>query len=97
MLIMDVGGTDANAEFAQIADFKAIYPTSHVVALADRCRSTDIVSAFRAGADGYLTKVAAYDTFIKALELVMLGHTVLPAETSAFIQDIRHDPKYDSA
>jgi two-component system nitrate/nitrite response regulator NarL len=97
LLILDVGGTDANAEFAQIADFKAIYPTSHVVALADHCRSTDIVSAFRAGADGYLTKVAAYDTFIKALELVVLGHTVLPAETSAFIQDIRHDLKYDSA
>jgi two-component system nitrate/nitrite response regulator NarL len=90
---MDVGGTDADAEFAQIADFKAIYPTSHVVVLADHCRSTDIVSAFRAGADAYLTKVAAYETFVKALELVMLGQTVLPAETSKFIQDIRHGLK----
>lgn len=96
LLIIDVGGTDADAEFAQIAEFKAIYPTSHVVALADHCLSTDIVSAFRAGADGYLTKVAAYDTFIKALELVMLGQTVLPAETSTFIQDIRHGPKHDA-
>ncbi|WP_287329884.1 LuxR C-terminal-related transcriptional regulator [Mesorhizobium sp.] len=96
LLIIDVGGTDADAEFAQIAEFKAIYPTSHVVALADHCLSTDIVSAFRAGADGYLTKVAAYDTFIKALELVMLGQTVLPAETSMFIQDIRHGPKHDA-
>ncbi|MES0217226.1 response regulator transcription factor [Mesorhizobium sp. C280B] len=95
LLIMDVGGTDVDAGFAQIADFKAVYPTSHVVALADHCRSTDIVSAFRAGADGYLTKVAAYDTFIKALELVMLGQTVLPAETSTFIQDIRHGLKHD--
>jgi DNA-binding NarL/FixJ family response regulator len=96
LLIIDVGGTDADAEFAQIAEFKAIFPTSHVVALADHCLSTDIVSAFRAGADGYLTKVAAYDTFIKALELVMLGQTVLPAETSTFIQDIRHGPKHDA-
>ncbi|RUU48678.1 response regulator transcription factor [Mesorhizobium sp. M6A.T.Ca.TU.002.02.2.1] len=96
LLIIDVGGTDAGAEFAQIAEFKAIYPTSHVVALADHCRSTDIVSAFRAGADGYLIKVAAYDTFIKALELVMLGQTVLPAETSTAIQDIRHDLKPDA-
>ncbi|WP_287053193.1 response regulator transcription factor [Mesorhizobium sp.] len=96
LLIIDVGGTDADAEFAQIAEFKAIYPTSHVVALADHCLSTDIVSAFRAGADGYLTKVAAYDTFIKTLELVMLGQTVLPAETSTFIQDIRHGPKHDA-
>ncbi|TIT03319.1 MAG: response regulator transcription factor [Mesorhizobium sp.] len=96
LLIIDVGGTDADAEFAQIAEFKAIYPTSHVVALADHCRSTDIVSAFHAGADGYLTKVAAHDTFIKALELVMLGQTVLPAETSTSIQDIRHGLKHDA-
>ncbi len=93
LLIMDVGGTDADADFAQIADFKAIYPTCHVVVLADRGRSTDIVSALRAGADAFLTKIAAYETFIKALELVMLGQTVLPAETSKFIQDIRHDLK----
>ena len=96
LLIMDVGGTDADAKFAQIADFKAIYPTSHVVALADHCRSSDLVLAFRAGADAYLTKVAAYGTFIKALELVMLGQTVVPAETLTFIQDMRHGLKYDT-
>lgn len=95
LLIMDVDGTDADAAFAQISEFKAIYPTSHVVALADHCRPNDIVSALRAGADAYLTKVAAHDTFIKALELVMLGQTILPAETSTFIQDIRHSLKYD--
>jgi DNA-binding NarL/FixJ family response regulator len=97
LLIMDVGGAGADAEFAQIADFKAIYPTSRVVALADHGRSTDIVSAFRAGADGYLTKIAAYDTFIKALELVMLGQMVLPAETSTLIKDIRRDMEYVSS
>ncbi|MER9894185.1 response regulator transcription factor [Mesorhizobium sp. M0119] len=96
LLIIDVGDTDADAEFAQIANFKAIYPTSRVVALADHCRTTNIVSAFRAGANGYLTKVAAYDTFIKALELVMLGQTVLPAETSTAIQDIRQDLKNEA-
>lgn len=96
LLIMDVDGTDADAGFAQISEFKGIYPTSHVVALADHCRPNDIVSALRAGADAYLTKVAAHDTFIKALELVMLGQTVLPAETSTFIQDIRHGLQYDA-
>ncbi|MER8911627.1 response regulator transcription factor [Mesorhizobium sp. M0854] len=95
LLIMDVDRIDADAGFAQISEFKGIYPTSHVVALADHCRPNDIVSALRAGADAYLTKVAAHDTFIKALELVMLGQTVLPAETSTFIQDIRHGLKYD--
>lgn len=96
LLIIDVGGIDADAEFAQIADFKAIYPTCHVVALADYCRTTDIVSALRAGADGYLTKAAPYDTFVKALELVMLGQMVLPAETSTFLQNVRHGLKHDT-
>jgi DNA-binding NarL/FixJ family response regulator len=95
LLIIDVDGSDADSGFVQIADFKAIYPASHVVALADHCRSSDIISAFRAGADAYLTKFAAHETFIKALELVMLGQTVLPAETSTFIQDIRFGTKYD--
>ncbi|MER9962719.1 response regulator transcription factor [Mesorhizobium sp. M0045] len=96
LLIMDVDDSDTDAGFAQISEFKGIYPTSHVVALADHCRPNDIVSALRAGADAYLTKVAAHDAFIKALELVMLGQTVLPAETSTFIQDIRHGLKYNS-
>ena len=93
LLILDVGGADADAEFAQIAEFKAIYPTSHVVVLADHCRSADIISAFHAGADGYLTKVAAYDTFMKALELVTLGQTVLPSEASKYIPEIRRGLK----
>ncbi|MER8967087.1 response regulator transcription factor [Mesorhizobium sp. M0808] len=96
LLIIDVGDTDADAEFAQIADFKAIYPTSHVVALADHCRTTNIISAFRAGANGYLTKVAAYDTFIKALELVTLGQIVLPTETSMVIEDFRQGLRNDA-
>jgi len=96
LLIVDVDGTGADAGFGQIADFKAMYPTSHVVALADHCRSSDIVSAFRAGADAYLTKTAARETFVKAIELVMLGQTVLPADTSAFIQDIWPIAKYDA-
>ncbi|MGX9148065.1 LuxR C-terminal-related transcriptional regulator [Mesorhizobium sp. 128a] len=97
LLIIDVDSPDADTGFAQIADFKAVYPASHVVALAEHCRSNDIVSAFRAGADAYLTKIAAHETFIKALELVMLGQTVIPAQPSTFIQDIRLDVKYDLA
>ncbi|MDX8493055.1 response regulator transcription factor [Mesorhizobium sp. VK22B] len=95
LLIVDVDATDVDAGIAQIADFKAVYPTSHVVVLADHSRSNDIVSAFRAGADAYLTKVAGHETFVKAIELVMLGQTVLPAETSTYIKDIWLGPKYD--
>ncbi|WP_051442725.1 response regulator transcription factor [Mesorhizobium sp. WSM3626] len=93
LLIIDLDAPDEDAGFTQIADFKAVYASSHVVALGEHCRSNDVVSAFRAGADAYLTKVAARETFIKALELVMLGQTVLPAETSTCIQEIRLDVK----
>jgi DNA-binding NarL/FixJ family response regulator len=37
-----------------------------------------MVPAFSAGANAYLISVAASDVFIKSLELVMLGETILP-------------------
>jgi DNA-binding NarL/FixJ family response regulator len=44
-----------------------------------------MVAAFRLGANAYLAKVATCDTFIKSLELVMLGVTLLPSEILNFI------------
>jgi two-component system nitrate/nitrite response regulator NarL len=49
-----------------------------------------MVSAFRAGANAYFVKVAT-DTFIKSLELVMLGETILPSAILASVFDQRHD------
>ena len=96
LLVIDVDD-DADAAFSQIEVFKAVHPTSHVVVLADRYQSANIVSAFRAGANGYLIKAAASDAFIKSLELVTLGQTILPAEILTFIQDREAYREYDAS
>jgi two-component system nitrate/nitrite response regulator NarL len=96
LLIVDADD-DSDAAFSQIAVFKVVHPTSHVVVLADRYDSINIVSAFRAGANGYLIKSAAYDAFIKSLELVILGQTILPAEILTFIQNHDAYREYDAS
>ncbi|RUV72381.1 MAG: response regulator transcription factor [Mesorhizobium sp.] len=91
LLIIDVDCSDASSGFEQIADFKENYPDSHVVVLADHYQLDDVVSAFRSGANAYLTKFTAYDTFIKSLELVLLGQSILPAEALPFLPSVKQN------
>jgi two-component system nitrate/nitrite response regulator NarL len=72
---------------AQIESFKHRYRAGRVAVLAHQHQLTDMVSAFRLGADAYLVKVPTCDTFIKSLELVMLGVTLLPPEILTFISE----------
>ena len=53
--------------------------------LAHQRQLRTMMSAFRLGANAYLAKAATCDTFIKTLELVMLGETFLPPEILSFI------------
>ena len=89
LLIIDVSD-DFDTALRQIESFKQRYPAGRVAVLAHQQQLTEMVSAFRAGANAYLVKVATCDTFIKSLELVMLGVTLLPPEILTFISD-RHD------
>jgi two-component system, NarL family, nitrate/nitrite response regulator NarL len=84
LLIIDVGD-HAAAALRQIKSFKQWCPAGRVAVLAHQQKLTDVVSAFRAGANAYLDKVVACDTLIKSLKLVMLGVTLLPPEVLAFI------------
>lgn len=86
LLIIDVSD-DFDAALAQIVTFKHRYPAGRVAVLAHEHQLTDMVSAFRLGANAYLVKVKTCDTFIKSLELVMLGVTLLPPEILTFISD----------
>jgi len=86
LLVIDVGD-DFDAGLRQIESFKRRYPGGRVVVLADQYELTEMVSAFRMGANAYLTKVASGETFIKSLELVMLGVTFLPTEVLTLISD----------
>lgn len=84
LLIIDVGD-DFDTALAQMKSFKQRYPAGRVAVLAHQRQLPAMVSAFRAGANAYLAKVATCDTFIKSLELVMLGVTLLPLEILSFI------------
>jgi two-component system nitrate/nitrite response regulator NarL len=77
LLIIDVSD-DFHAAAEQTAAFKRQYPAGRVTMLTHRPQMTEAVSAFRAGANAYFAKTVACDTFIKSLELVMLGETILP-------------------
>jgi two-component system nitrate/nitrite response regulator NarL len=62
----------------QICLIRKNHPEGRIAVIADRYRPDELVSAFRAGANGYFIDVMACDVFIKSIELVMMGETVLP-------------------
>ncbi len=86
LLIIDVSD-DFDTALQQIESFKKRYRAGRVAVLAHQQQLTEMMSAFRAGANAYLVKIATCDTFIKSLELVMLGVTILPPEILTFISD----------
>ena len=95
LLIIDAGG-DLNGALGQVWLFKQQHPTARVAVLADHGQPKDIVSVFRAGANAFLIKVAPCDTFIKSLELVMLGETILPPAVLSATSDYTDDDDEDN-
>jgi DNA-binding NarL/FixJ family response regulator len=84
LLIIEVGD-DPNAAVAEIELFKEQHPSGRVAVLADHYPLPDLVSAFAAGANLYFTNSVSCDALIKALELIMLGETILPPQLFALI------------
>lgn len=79
LLIIDVGD-DFDTAFTQLKSFKKRCPAGRVAMLAHERELRPMMSAFRLGANAYLSKAASSDAFIATLELVMLGVTSLPPE-----------------
>jgi two-component system nitrate/nitrite response regulator NarL len=71
---------DLSSAIQQIQHFKAGFPDGKVVLFADHLNLEELLSAFRAGTNAYFVSVQTCEAFIKVLELVMLGETVLPWE-----------------
>ncbi len=69
----------------QIELFRGYYPGARIAIVADRYRIDELISAFRAGANGYFVDVVTCDVFIKSLELVMMGETVFPPAFLSFV------------
>jgi|RhiMetdeSRZDD1v2_1073273.scaffolds.fasta_scaffold228895_1 two-component system, NarL family, nitrate/nitrite response regulator NarL len=90
LLVIDAGD-DLNAAVGQVGLVKQRHPTARVAVLADHAQPNDIVSVFRAGANAFFIRVAPCDTFIKSLELVMLGETILPPAVLSAISDYTND------
>jgi two-component system, NarL family, nitrate/nitrite response regulator NarL len=86
LLIIDVSA-DFDAGLRQIKCFKQRYSAGRVVVLADQHHLTQMVSAFRAGANAYLAKIATAEIFVRLIELVALGVTLLPPEILNLISD----------
>src|SRR5579862_285728 len=84
LLIVDAGD-DPQGAIAHIKLFKERCPSARVAVLADEYHRNDLVSAYQAGASGCFVKVMSCGGFIKALEMIMLGETVLPPELLPFI------------
>jgi DNA-binding NarL/FixJ family response regulator len=80
VLLVIGSGDDPDATARQIELFKKKHRSGRVAVVADHYQLSDVISAFRAGADAYLVKVTNYRAFVKALESVMLGATIMPSE-----------------
>jgi two-component system nitrate/nitrite response regulator NarL len=84
-------GDDFDAAVEQIELLSDRHPRGRIAIVTDHYRFDELVSAFRAGADGYFVDVMACDVFIKSIELVMMGETILPPEFLASVLDSEDD------
>jgi DNA-binding NarL/FixJ family response regulator len=87
LLIIDFSD-DPDTAVEQIKVYKEWHPSCRVAVCAYQDKVTDMVSAFRAGANAYFDKVTTSEAFVKTLELVILGQTILPFTLVEGQQDI---------
>jgi DNA-binding NarL/FixJ family response regulator len=78
---------DFDTAVEQIELFRDQHPGGRIAIVTDHYRLGELVSAFRAGANGYFADVMACDVFIKSIELVMMGQTVFPPAFLSFVLD----------
>jgi DNA-binding NarL/FixJ family response regulator len=79
-------GKDFDAAVGQIKLFRDQHPDGRVAIVAGHYRLDELVSAFRAGANGYFVDVTTCDVFVKSMELVTMGETIFPPTFLSFVQ-----------
>ena len=79
-------GDDFDAALEQIEFFRGLHPGGRIAIVADHFRPHELVSAFRAGANGYFVDMTCA-AFIKSLELVMMGETIFSLAYRSFVLD----------
>jgi two-component system nitrate/nitrite response regulator NarL len=73
-------GEDHSALARTIEDLRVRYPSSEIVVFAERYSVREFIGAMRAGARGYLLKFISCDALTRALNLAVLGQSVIPAQ-----------------
>ena len=84
-------GDDFDVVPEQIELLRDNHPNARIAIVADHYRLDELVSAFRAGANGYFVDVKTCDVFIKSIELVMMGETIFPPAFLSFALDPEGD------
>jgi two-component system nitrate/nitrite response regulator NarL len=79
-------GDDFDAALEQIELFRDQHRGCRIAIVADHFRPRELISAFRAGANGYFVDMTCA-AFIKSLELVMMGETIFPLAFLSFVLD----------
>src|ERR1700731_799843 len=79
-------GDDFGAAVEQIELLRDQHPGGRIAIVAHHYRLGELVSAFRAGANGYFVDMTC-DVFIKSVELVMMGETIFPPAFLSFVLD----------
>ena len=80
-------GDDFDTALEQVKLFKNQHPGGRIAIVADHYPLSELISAFRAGANGYFADVMACDVFTKSIELVMMGETIFPPAFLSLILD----------
>jgi two-component system nitrate/nitrite response regulator NarL len=76
------------AMYDTVTEVRSMFPEAQVVILTSTLDPPALVSAFRAGADGYLLKDITPAALVQSLRLVLLGEKVFPTELAeALIRD----------
>jgi two-component system, NarL family, nitrate/nitrite response regulator NarL len=85
LLVLEVGA-DQNAIVSQVRMFRRRQPGARIALLAahDQLSDANIVAAFRSGVDAYFLK-PSHETFIKGLQVVALGATIVPTAFLSFL------------
>jgi len=84
-------GDDFDVALEQIELLRDKYPGGRFAIVADHYRLDELVSAFRAGANGYFVDVTTCDLFTKSVELVAMGETIFPPAFLSLVLDAKSD------
>src|SRR3984893_7620082 len=85
LLLIVHTGDDFDVVLEQIEFLRDKHPRGRIAIVADHYRLDELVSAFRAGANGYFVDIMTCDVFIKSVELVVMGETIFPPAFLSFV------------